>query len=166
MVSTDSCAETSNASKDPSKATKILIMHLPSQKWDKWNETKILFSEIAGKFSSSQRQKCMAGGSCRCLFSMTTKRTQRDTLAVSWYGTTQTVGGSVGGNVPLRRRSQLPPCSQITETRTQTMAEASVSKLLTCSAKTLHTSCTSVMELPSPESWIYIYSRRAGQKNP
>lgn len=157
MVSTDSCAETSNASKDPSKATKILIMHLPSQKWDKWNETKILFSEIVGKISSSQRPKWMAGGSCRCLFSMTTERT---------YGTTQTMSGSVGGNVPLRRRSQLPPCSQITETRMQTMVEASVSKLLTRSAKTLHASCTSVMELPSPESWIYIYSRRAGQKNP
>lgn len=82
MVSTDSCAETSNASKDPSKATKILIMHLPSQKWDKWNETKILFSEIAGKISSSQRQKWMAGGSCRCLFSMTTERTQRHTRRI------------------------------------------------------------------------------------
>lgn len=95
MASTDSCAETSNASKDPSKATKILIMQFPSQKWDKWNKTKILFSEIAGKISSSQRQKLMVGGSCHCLFSMTTERTQRDTLAVSRYGTTQTVSGSL-----------------------------------------------------------------------
>ena len=116
MASTDSCAETSNASKAPSKATKILIMQFPSQKWGKCNKTKILFSEIAGKIPSSQRQKLMAGGHCHCLFSMTPERPQRATLAVSRWGTTQTVSGSLeemflsedGHNFHLVLRLQKP----------------------------------------------------------
>lgn len=98
MTSTDSCAETSNASKDPSKATKILIMQLPSQKWDKQNKPKI------DSWKNFQFPKTKIDGRRQLSLSVLHddgKNAKRHTRRILVWDNTDS--GSVGGNVSLRR---------------------------------------------------------------